>query len=78
MKIYMHAKCHEIRFNLQYNFLLQQQDEYKNSNFCIFFITVEFSTKSLPIKITLALMSKKEGLERRAKCHFSSWNCSNG
>lgn len=63
MKFYMHTKCHKIRFNLQYNFLLQQQEEYKNSNFVFFFITIEFSITSLPITMTLALMSEKEGLE---------------
>lgn len=43
MKIYMHAKCHKIRFNLQYNFILQQQEEYKNSNFCIFLLLLSSS-----------------------------------
>lgn len=33
----------------------------------IFFITIEFFITSLPITMTLALMSEKEGLERRDK-----------
>lgn len=76
MKIYMHAKCHKIRFNLQYNFILQQE-EYKNSIF-VFFITIEFFIASLPITMTLSFMSEKEGLERRDKYAFGSWSWSNG
>lgn len=66
----MHAKCHQIRFNLQHNFILQQQEEYKNSNFLYFFITIEFFITSLPITMTLALMSEKEELDRGDKYTF--------